>query len=178
MDRHSVFLLLSRHVNLIKDFGRYERRARADSADGSGLVDLQVLLSEILEMSPTGYLNANAVKAGLLDMVVKQPSVNVSPYNNQVWAGLRCERLTTIMNHVRRLSREGPRLRQAMATLTAKDSQVLKDLIGLVQAESTRLDADDDHATRYYPTEEEKKNRVSAEPLSGAGGAMGRARGM
>ena len=61
----------------------------------------------------------------------KDTSVNATKFAGHVWCGLRAERLTVVLNHVRKLV--GTHLKQCAAKLTGLEFIQLKEVIDMVQ---------------------------------------------
>ena len=102
---------LGNHALLVSDLGAYEHISVTHQPDGRALVKLAELIDKLLVITPSGEMSVGALKKALGQLVFQQPSLNKSIYNNQLWASLRQERITCVMNHVRRLCRERERLR-------------------------------------------------------------------
>lgn len=102
---------LGAHAQIVINLGGYENISVTHQPDGKALVKLVPLINKLLAISPSGELSVAALKRALGQMVFQEPSLNASIYNNQLWASLRQERITCVMNHVRRLAREDDRCR-------------------------------------------------------------------
>ena len=128
VDRSDYHRVFSAHPELVMDLGAYERIGRADAAHGKGLVQLQSIIVGLLKVNNSGRLNAPALKNAILDLVVENPSLNKTCYNNSVFAGLKAERFVTVFYHLRRIKRESVRRRQCLANLDSEGSQALIDM--------------------------------------------------
>ena len=107
------------HRSLAADFGVYEQQSRAGAVSGDGLLKLAPLLQSIVLLQPLCELNHAQMKAAFMELVRQDPKVDKGRYATKIWAGLRAERLCTVMNHVRRVVRDGGRVHQMMGKTTA-----------------------------------------------------------
>ncbi len=73
-----------------------------------------------------------SLKAAFAAVCLKNPGLNKSPYNNQIWSGLRAERTLTLCNHLRRLARDNIRKRQCLGKCSGYEATELQELIGMV----------------------------------------------
>jgi hypothetical protein len=94
---------------------------------GSGLLMLLPLVKALLRLQPTAAIAVAQLKKSLLLLGAKSPGADTSQYGNDHWAGLRPERLLTLLNHVRRV--------QTMSQRLQSDVESIEELLPLVQLE-------------------------------------------
>jgi len=162
-----LVILFGKFATAIADLGPYEFISRTQACHGRGLVALIDLLQAIVELCPGAELATGAAKQALLLLVVQRPEINTSKYNNGIWAGLRVERLATILNHLRRISREPGRLAQVASKVTGPEFAQLKKLASLVQAKAYgQVEDEDDDQTVYVPDLGPRSSSPDLEPRS------------
>ena len=125
--------IFGRHADKISSFGIYEHQSTSSQPCGKGLLALKEFILETAQAKPSCELPIGDVKKALGRLVFTRASVNKSIYNNQLWRGLRQERVTCILNHVRRLRRDEDRLRQVCLKLTASETLALQNLLSSVK---------------------------------------------
>ncbi len=160
VDKSLLLQLFGEFLNVLSDLGGYERRSRADAVDGAALVASRPFLDRLLDICPTAELKGVSCKAALLDLVTENPAINRTQYKNIVFAGMRQERLCTIMNHLRRLKREKSRLKQCLGNLTRNQTELLVGLVAKVKQPVFSYEIDDDENTQYWPAPEDKKGEA------------------
>jgi hypothetical protein len=90
---------------------------------------MEPFLQAVIKLQPCGEIAPGILKKGFQKIVFEFPKANVGSYDNNIWAGERQERLTTVLYHLRRLGREEERFRQVAAKLTPPELNVLKHLV-------------------------------------------------
>lgn len=121
--------IFAEQCRLLMDLGPYEHLSRAQACNGKALVALFDLLLPIVQENASAEVSGAALKLALLRLAAARPGLNKSPYSNFVWAGLRVERLTTVLYHLRRIHREPLRLQQCAAKLTGVETSQLHQLL-------------------------------------------------
>ena len=94
------------HRSLAADFACTSNKAGL-VVSGDGLLKLASLLQSIALLQPLCELNPAQMNAGFMELVRQCPKVDKGRYATKIWAGLRAERLCTVMNHARRVVRDG-----------------------------------------------------------------------
>ena len=134
IDPGLLFQALSKHEDLLPEFGLYDRISRNQSIDPKGLVEVLPLLKDLIKVSPSADIHTNPLRSALLKVVCNNPSVNTSKWNGTVWANIRCERIGVLLLHMRRL-KSSDEVRKAAAKLTSRDLMQLQEVISLIQFE-------------------------------------------
>ena len=94
------------NMDNVTDLGEYESLSRNSGISPHGLVQNIKLLEDIVSVEPTAELHPQPIKAALLRILQDDSKVNQTKFNGNVWINLRQERLTCILYHLRRLSRD------------------------------------------------------------------------
>lgn len=128
------------------NFGAYQNISRNMAASASGLAQNLLLLQAILSLGITEVGHV-IMKVVLAFLVVKYPGLNKTKWTNQMWAGFVSERITTLMNHLRRVSQDQNRWRQLLAKCTPGDLAALSRLKELMVANLSGHPADPPHIT-------------------------------
>ena len=77
------------------------------AASGSGLHYLRDMLAGITQFCPGAFLEPVTVKSAMMRLIDSDTSVNGNERNSKtVWAGLKTERLVTVLYHLRRVVRD------------------------------------------------------------------------
>lgn len=96
--------VLSDHQNAWKHMPGYESVSKPQAVKGDALAELHPFLAAMLEVAPSGEINATQLKAGIMAAVVEKPELNNTKQKNDIWCGLRLDRITTVLYHLRRLT--------------------------------------------------------------------------
>ena len=126
---------LGKHKDLVADLKTYERLGRNQAPSGQGLMEIFDLLWDIVLIAPECVLPPGPTKTALTALLLNSPRLNVSPYNSGVWVGLKLERLTTVLYHVRKLKREHNKFQQVAMTLNGDQLQKLVSLLDAIKLE-------------------------------------------
>ena len=132
VDEDILMTIFEKHRDVISNFGTYESVSRTQAVRGKGLLHCFALLDDLLEACPSADCPAPSAKQAMHKLAMNHPTVNGTVYNCNVWASLRCERLGTVLNHLRRLRREPARMKQCCLALTGAQIGQLKELLGKV----------------------------------------------
>jgi len=136
VDANVLAAVFAKHKSSFADFGLYEHVSVSQACKGKGLVAHYDLLKAMLTLCPSGDMPSSSARTALLTVICSCPEINSSIYNSAVWAGMRCERLGCLLNHLRRLAREPERLKQAAMAMGGSDLAKLKTLISMVNMDS------------------------------------------
>ena len=117
IDPGLLFQALSKHEDMLPEFGLYDTISRNQSIDPKGLVQVLPLVKDLIKVSPSAEIHTDPLRAALLRVVCHNPSVNTSKWNGTVWANIRCERIGVLLLHMRRL-KSSDEVRKAAAKLT------------------------------------------------------------
>ena len=118
IDPGLLFQALSKHEDLLPEFGLYDRISRNQSIDPKGLVEVLPLLKDLIKVSPSADIHTNPLRSALLKVVCNNPSVNTSRCNGTVWANIRCERIGVLLLHMRRLKSSTAQHKRGRAQVT------------------------------------------------------------
>ena len=133
VDAGLLFKEFDQHIHLLKDLGNYETASRTTSPDPVGLCKVLPLLSGLVSLEPSGEIHGSSLRNALSTLLTVKPEVNTSQYTGKVWANLRCERITTILNHLRTLRRDENQMKAAVLLLTAQLYNNLKSVVSKVK---------------------------------------------
>lgn len=139
VDADILATIFEKHKSIVANFGVYESTSRNQAVKGKGILHCRPLLWDLLEACPIGDMPAPSAKQAMAVLVLNDPSLNSTIYNTSIWSQLRCERVGTLLYHLRRLKREPARFKQCALTLTGEELGLLKSLMAKLQLE------DDEH---------------------------------
>ena len=112
---------------------------------GESLAANYDLFKQLLLITATAELPAKKTKNAFLQLLGKTPSLNTTCYNNNVYAGLRVDRLTIMGYHLRRLQRDQPAFQQCVNKTTGLAMEKVKMLLAMMDpctaAEETQEDS-------------------------------------
>jgi len=134
VDLGLLFKCLDYNVDLVKDLGIYEHVSKNGGLEPRGLLALAPLLMGLLKLESSAEIHAQALKSALLQLLLTDAQVNNSKYVGNVWATLRCERIGTVLFHLRRLARGDPSdLKKCTCQLTTSEFLKVKELMDMVR---------------------------------------------
>lgn len=151
--------VFGKHKAVISDFGCYEHINRSQAAKGLGIVSMYDFLKDMLKMCPSADMPGTCARSAMISLIVQEPTLNKTIYNSSIWAGTRCERLGTVLYHLRRLAREEDRFRQAAMAMPGIELSKLKELCSMVVIDDSTCvsigiaqgSQSDDDATVAFP---------------------------
>ena len=155
VDTGLVVECFGRHMELLSSLGSYESKSRTDQPDGKGLLFLGSFVKDVIKISPSCELSIPSIRKACERLVFQEPHINKSVYNNNLWASLRQERITCVLNHARKLKREPDRMRQVSGHLARQELIDLKSMIEKIQLSAGDVPedgADSDLETLYCPS--------------------------
>ena len=104
-DAGFVLKVLSDNVKQLADMGQYESISRNSPFNLRGLMENADLRQGLLKIEPTAEIHTQSLTAATLKLT-DEPSLNKTKFQGCVWITLRMERITTILNHVRKLAND------------------------------------------------------------------------
>jgi hypothetical protein len=115
---HSLFEL---HCDLIADLGSYETVQRSRSIDAQGLHAMCPLLMDIVvHLCPSAEPKESDLRSAIQRLLMRDPAMNNSGTSNMTWVNSKAEKLSTALNHLRRLKRaDALAMGKIMGKLTA-----------------------------------------------------------
>ena len=133
VDVDLLFRVFSSHGPLMKLLGPYEHVSRSHAVDPKGLVHLYDLLKSLVKICPSGEIAPVSLKGALLRLLTDDCTVNDTKYAGQVWVGLRADRLTTVLCHLRRVARDPEAMKQCCSKLTGFELAKLQEVAGMIE---------------------------------------------
>ena len=124
-----LFDTLSRHDDLLPQFGAYDHVSRNQSIDPKGLLQVLPLVKNLIKASPSCEIHSNPLRGALLQLVCSKPNLNTSKWNGTVWSNLRCERIGVVLHHMRRLKTSPEEVRKAAGKLTGAEIAQLQNVV-------------------------------------------------
>ena len=156
IDPQLLAKVLADNMHLITNMGEYESISRPMAAKGSGLVALAPLIESIVDMQPCAKLPLAQLKNTLLQLVLERPSWNGTRYRNDHYAGMRTERVMTLLHHVRRVVREPRRRAQLNLKISGAEAMLLDNIFAKV-------------TLRHAKVEDSQIEREGDDPMEAAG---------
>jgi hypothetical protein len=172
IDPQLLAKVLADNMHLITNMGEYETISRPMAAKGSGLVAMAPLIESIVDLQPCAELPLSQLKNTLLQLVLDRPSWNSTRYRNDHYAGMRTERLMTLLHHVRRVVREPRRRAQLNLKLSGEEATRLDSILAKVQLRQTKgEEAGTQEADEEMPDDHVEPRTAGAEdsPMEAAG---------
>ena len=139
----ALMQVLQRNDSLIRNLGAYNTTSRNQSVSPKGIMHCYSLLCDLVELSSSAEIHTQPLRQALLECVQEDPSLNDTKWNCGVWANIKCERLGTLLFHLRKLKNQDD-LSSYAAKLTSAEFVLLKKMLDSVeskpQAEEQNLD--------------------------------------
>lgn len=138
-----------------------------------GLYWVADLVKDILQIEKSGEVHPYSLRSALAQVLYENPRINTSPCTGEVWVNTKAERLTTILNHVRRAARMKCPAQVFAKTLTASehakvaDMLISVDLTGDAELAQQQQSASSSNSTRAQPLEQPTPSEsASGKPLT------------
>ena len=149
IDEDVMWKLFSSHEDWV-DLGPYETLSRSQACNGEAIAGMYGFVKAILKVAPTGAFAAAPAKAALCRIVTANPKLNTTGFNSFVFVGVRIERITTMMFHLRRISTNHKHFAACAAKCTPGGLQRLQDLTHLMD---TSLADQESTCSNYYDSQ-------------------------
>ena len=134
-----LLTVLTKHQDLVKDFGDYEVISAQGAASPKGLITALEFILDLLEICPACELHPQPLRTSLLRLLTSRPNLNTSTHAGSVWVHQRAERVAVVLGHMRRLARGGVTNRCA-GELTAHEMKKLTTALEKVQLRNVQDD--------------------------------------
>ena len=157
--------------------GEYESISKSCAVNGRALSQVSSFLKDLVSIQKCCEFNHSQMKAAYMNLAKEKPNVSTGKFVSKVWSGLRAERVTTVLSHVRRVCRSDDRVFQMLGKMDAKDYDKLRDEVlqcvelspTQVPSEAEGVEASDvEHTTRTVPSEPPGPAVPSPRPASEA----------
>jgi hypothetical protein len=142
--------------------GQYESTSRNSPFNPRGLVENADILRGLLKIEPTSEIHTQSLKAALLKLLTDDPGLNKTKFQGSVWITLRMERITTILNHVRKLANDTEGFRICASRLSGSDYQILRGIVEMVETKDLGKGVPNLKGTEAKNAEEEKEKNWDA----------------
>ena len=165
VDSGVVYTALKLHVPMLCDMGPYEVISTSQAPDFKAIVLLADMWRSLLKISPSGEIHCQPMRSALLSLLSQKPELNKTENSGQVWVGLRVERLTCLLTHLRKIKREGPAaLEKAAAKLSRDEFQQLQAGLQLLTLKDEGLDKPSSAQQDLGKSEPGKSNDLEKSP--------------
>ena len=165
VDSGVVYTALKLHVPMLCDMGPYEVISSSQAPDFKAMVLLADMWRSLLKISPTGEIHCQPMRSAMLSLLIQKPELNKTENSGQVWVGLRVERLTCLLTHLRKIKREGSAaLEKAAAKLSRDEFQQLQAGLQLLTLKDEGLDKPSSAQQDLGKSEPGKSNDLEKSP--------------
>lgn len=146
VDETVLMDIFDKHAAELMEVGPYEAISKSQAVNAAGIARNFELLRALLIASPKAEIPAGMAKHAIIKVLTMRPVLNKSIYTTSTFAGLRVDRISTMLYHVRRV--KGDKLRQVAcsAKCTGEEWKKVLELLSL-----TTENGDDDSTTQYVP---------------------------
>ena len=103
VDQLQLNKVILEHSASLKTMGGYESVSKPQAVKGDALAALSPMLYGLLDVAPSGEINNTQLKAAVMAAVCSKPELNNTNQKNDIWCGLRVDRIVIVLNHLRRL---------------------------------------------------------------------------
>eukprot|EP00959_Pyramimonas_sp_CCMP1952_P230415 4817176-Pyramimonas_sp.AAC.1 len=145
------------------NLGQYGHISKSCAVNGKAMWHIAPFLADLVSIQACCEFNHSQMKAAFLNLVKEKPTVSTGKYLAKVWAGLRSERLTTVLSHVRRVVRDDGRCFPMLGKMDPKDYDTLHDhVLKLVVPIAVRPDSASAMPSDPEPPSEEPASESKA----------------
>ena len=166
VDSMLLFNKLNKHKDFVKNLGVYESLSRNGAVDPKGLAYNLPLLNALIEIAQSAEVHAAPLKKGLLHLLTLSPDLNNTQFNGIVWVNLRAERITTLLNHIRRFARDPDNLKIATSKLTSAEFSQMRDLLNFMNLKDAECPSVASLKNEELPSTNETAKRVLKKEVS------------
>ena len=132
VDADPLLQCFSENSELLQNLGIYEQVSQSQAAQPKGLVHCLPLLKGLLALGPTCEIHGSSLRQGVFQALLQNPSLNDSKFNGETWVGIRVERITVLLFHMRRLAASAD-LRTCASKLTGPEFLQLQEALAMVE---------------------------------------------
>ena len=133
LDAGVLQTMFGKHQDLIKDLGKYERISKNQASDPKGLLHCLPLIKGLIKLEPTCEIHGSSLGQGLFQLLVAEPALNDTPWNGSVWLGMKVERVTSLLYHMRRLKGSQSEMATCAAKVTGGEYMQLQEVVKLIK---------------------------------------------
>ena len=98
------------------------------ASDPKGLLHCLPLLKGLIKLEPTCEIHGSSLGQGLFQLLVAEPALNDTPWNGSVWLGMKVERVTSLLYHMRRLKGSQSEMATCAAKVTGGEYMQLQEV--------------------------------------------------
>ena len=144
-------------------FAAYDSIARQQAACGAGHAANYMLLDGLLTLAPSAEVSFSRLKSAVFATCAANPSLmGGAEYRPGIFAGLKAERIMTMLNHIRRVARCKVRLAQMRSKCSAREFEAVEKLLKKIQLnEAAPFASESGSADGVTPV---KKRRLEPQP--------------
>jgi hypothetical protein len=150
IDPHILDGIFSIFFKDISNVGVYEHISKSQAVNGEGLAARYDLLKAIITAAPSGGIPPGPARASLVKVFSQRPEANTTVFNTGVFAGLRLDRLTVMLAHLRRCAQDPSRMQQAAVKMTGPSLAKVQELVSMVDKEWATIEDANSTVTLYY----------------------------
>jgi hypothetical protein len=145
-------------------FGPYDVIARQQAACGGGLAANHSLLERLLDLAPTGEVSFSSLKTAFFAVITANPMLmGATDYKPDIVAGMKAERVMTMLNHLRRIKRCNVRHSQMRSKCSGLDDKLVGQLLSkMVLNEAAPFSGES--ASNVSASSAQKRRRLEAQP--------------
>lgn len=108
--------------------GPYEFIGRCQAVSGAGIAHNEHLLDVLLDHFPQGELRASQLRTAVMKVAKQFPDINTTGLSDELWCGLKADKINTILAHLRRYNTDRLRQQQMRSKSTDADAAVVQRL--------------------------------------------------
>ena len=131
VDEGLLLKAFSNNSGLLQNMGKYESISKSQSPDPKGLVVLLSLIRALLDSESTCEIHSASLRKAIFGALLQDGSLNDTKWSGAVWVGMRVERVTAVLFHLRRLA--GSDLRQCATRLNGADFLQLQEVVDRIK---------------------------------------------
>jgi hypothetical protein len=132
VDPDLLLKCFSEHSDLLQHLGLYEQVSQSQAAQPKGLMHCLPLMKGLLELEPTCEIHGSSLRQGVFQALLQNPCLNDTKFNGETWVGIRVERITVLLFHMRRLAASAD-LRTCASKLTGPEFLQLQEALAMVE---------------------------------------------
>ena len=164
VDEGLLLKAFSNNSALLQNMGKYESISKSQSPDPKGLVMLLPLIRALLDLESTCEIHTACLRKAIFATLLQDGSLNDTKWSGAVWVGMRVERVTAVLFHLRRLA--GSDLRQCATRLNGAEFLQLQEVVDRIKQKNKpclalALPAPEDEAPEESAAKRGLKREVS-----------------
>ena len=163
LDESILMDIFDKYTEELVNTGTYEFISKTQATCAAGLAFNFNILRALLAASPSAEIPTGLAKHAMIKVLTAKPSLNKSIYSTSTFAGLRVDRLSTMLYHLRRTKTDKQKQVAVASKCTGPEWNKVTQLFQMMDSVGSEDQQDD--VTVFVPERQEAEEALQEEQL-------------